>query len=146
MLAYDGGIPSLSATATIDVLVNRNLFDPVFNPINYNVTIYETQALGVPFIKVNATDADTRVRHLVWPWGELSDPSFEKLGAYCFAIYLFSAWLWIICPVKSKQIFVSLQFIAQDTPTRENWSLEWIYMYVKNECLFTMFMGNEYEW
>ncbi|KAK3089813.1 hypothetical protein FSP39_006721 [Pinctada imbricata] len=65
VLAYDGGIPSLSATATIDVLVQRNLFAPVFNPINYNVTIYETQALGVPFIKVNATDADTRSPHNV---------------------------------------------------------------------------------
>lgn len=59
--AYDGGLPSLSATATVDVLVQRNLFSPVFSVLNYEVTINENAALGVPFIYVNATDADTRV-------------------------------------------------------------------------------------
>ena len=59
--AYDGGLPSLSATATVDVLVQRNLYSPVFSVLNYEVTINENAALGVPFIYVNATDADIRV-------------------------------------------------------------------------------------
>lgn len=59
--AYDGGVPSLSATATIDVLVQRNLYSPVFSVLNYEVTINENAALGVPFVYVNATDADIRV-------------------------------------------------------------------------------------
>lgn len=59
--AYDGGLPSLSATATIDVLVQRNLYSPVFSVLNYEVTINENAALGVPFVYVNATDADIRV-------------------------------------------------------------------------------------
>lgn len=64
--AYDGGLPSLSATATIDVLVQRNLYSPVFSVLNYEVTINENAALGVPFVYVNATDADIRVFDADW--------------------------------------------------------------------------------
>ena len=59
----DGGTPSKSSTAMLTVTVNRNLFDPVFNPVNYNITIYEDQTLGEEILRVTATDADVRSPH-----------------------------------------------------------------------------------
>lgn len=61
VLAQDGGTPSLSATATVNVQVRRNLFSPQFAQLLYETTILETQDLGVEILRVNATDADTKV-------------------------------------------------------------------------------------
>ena len=64
VLAQDGGTPSLSATATVNVQVRRNLFSPQFQVLLYEATILETQDLGVEILRVNATDADTKVSGL----------------------------------------------------------------------------------
>ena len=62
VLARDGGAPSLSATATVLVNVDRNLNAPVFIRQNYTVSIYETQDLGVPIQQISAADSDISVR------------------------------------------------------------------------------------
>ncbi len=59
--AADGGIPSKSDTTTVRITVNRNLFAPRFDPINYNITIFETQALGLSIFQVTAIDTDSKV-------------------------------------------------------------------------------------
>lgn len=47
------------ATATVNITVNRNLADPVFEQNGFfSKTIEETQILGTEVIKVAATDAD----------------------------------------------------------------------------------------
>ena len=69
----DGGIPSRYDTAMLTVSVTRNLFAPVFNPLQYNVTIYEDQVLGEEIIRVFASDADTRSPH--------SDVRYESVGS-----------------------------------------------------------------
>lgn len=62
VLAEDGGDPPKSATVTVLVRVERNLYSPRFNPQKMEYEILETQALGVPVAIVNATDQDTKVR------------------------------------------------------------------------------------
>lgn len=59
--ARDGGSPPRSATALVNINVQRNLHAPVFNPTRYEETILETTGLGVSLVRVLATDADTRV-------------------------------------------------------------------------------------
>lgn len=59
----DGGIPSKYNTAMLTVTVLRNLFAPVINPLEYNVTIYEDQVLGEEIERVFATDQDSRSPH-----------------------------------------------------------------------------------
>ena len=59
--AADGGSPALTSTATVNVDVQRNLFSPVFTDLIYEVTVLETQSLGVGIVTVAATDADTKV-------------------------------------------------------------------------------------
>ena len=61
VLAADGGSPSLTAMTTVNVAVSRNLFSPEFSPLSYEITIFETQPLGVSILKVSATDGDTKV-------------------------------------------------------------------------------------
>ena len=61
VLARDGGTPSLSSTSTVLVNVVRNLFAPVFGQLLYEVTILETQDLGVEILRVFANDSDTKV-------------------------------------------------------------------------------------
>ncbi|XP_071105610.1 protocadherin Fat 4-like isoform X2 [Haliotis cracherodii] len=58
--AADGGIPGESDTTTVRITVNRNLFAPRFDPIDYNITISETQALGLSIFQVTATDRDSK--------------------------------------------------------------------------------------
>ena len=62
VLASDGGSPTLTATATVSIGITRNLFSPEFDQLLYEVTVLETQALGVGIVTVRATDDDTKVR------------------------------------------------------------------------------------
>ena len=61
--ARDGGSPSLSATALVEITVLRNLFDPEFTQQNYEITIDETQALGVQLLQISAQDQDALAPH-----------------------------------------------------------------------------------
>lgn len=104
--AYDGGLPSLSATATIDVLVQRNLYSPVFSVLNYEVTINENAALGVPFVYVNATDADIRVFDVDWH------------------VTNFWVFLWCTCvTLQCTECLYTYDFIAYRVPTMWSGSL-----------------------
>ena len=52
----------MTATATVSIGITRNLFSPEFDQLLYEVTVLETQALGVGIVTVRATDDDTKVR------------------------------------------------------------------------------------
>ncbi|KAL5018742.1 hypothetical protein ScPMuIL_004464 [Solemya velum] len=58
--AVDGGNPALRAITTLTIIVERNLFNPVFSPRFYNETIEETRILGDPILRVTATDDDNK--------------------------------------------------------------------------------------
>ena len=47
----------------LTVTVNRNLFNPEFDILDYEVTIFEDQELGVSLLQVQASDADSRSPH-----------------------------------------------------------------------------------
>jgi hypothetical protein len=59
--ATDGGIPPKSTTATAVVTVERNVYQPTFNPQRIDINILETHMLGIPIVDINATDKDTKV-------------------------------------------------------------------------------------
>ncbi|KAL3878042.1 hypothetical protein ACJMK2_035678, partial [Sinanodonta woodiana] len=59
VFVQDGGNPRLSDTTIVTVNIRRNLDIPRFNPVEYTRTILETQALGVPIVRLTATDSDT---------------------------------------------------------------------------------------
>lgn len=61
--ARDGGSPSLSATALVEITVLRNLFDPEFTQQNYEITVDETQPLGVQLLQISARDQDVLAPH-----------------------------------------------------------------------------------
>lgn len=109
--AYDGGLPSLSATATIDVLVQRNLYSPVFSVLNYEVTINENAALGVPFVYVNATDADIRVFDVDWHVTNF------LVFLWCnFTMYRVFIYLWIYLQFTMFGVFKYLWFYCLQSP------------------------------
>ncbi|WAQ96546.1 FAT4-like protein, partial [Mya arenaria] len=56
-----------SATVTARININRNINTPVFNPINYNVTIMETEATNYLVLTVSATDLDR-----ISPWNTVT--------------------------------------------------------------------------
>lgn len=58
MQAYDNGYPRRYDTETVTVTVNRNTERPTFITSNYNVTIAETQSLGITIATVSARDPD----------------------------------------------------------------------------------------
>ncbi|CAL1527489.1 unnamed protein product [Lymnaea stagnalis] len=51
-------------TATVRVIVTRNLKSPIFFNETYRVTIPETQPVGSNIISVSATDADPIVSNI----------------------------------------------------------------------------------
>ncbi|KAH3873303.1 hypothetical protein DPMN_036535 [Dreissena polymorpha] len=63
--ARDGGTPARSASALVSVNVQRNLFNPEFIQLNYNITIDETQQLGSNILQITARDQDVRSPHNV---------------------------------------------------------------------------------
>ncbi|RUS82555.1 hypothetical protein EGW08_009685 [Elysia chlorotica] len=54
----DRGTPPLTAATSFTIDVERNLFSPVFQPLNYTETIIETHPQGQIFLTVTARDAD----------------------------------------------------------------------------------------
>lgn len=59
VVATDGGSPSLSATATVNIHVTDiNDNKPIFQQQFYNITIKEHTAVGTCILQVTATDAD----------------------------------------------------------------------------------------
>ena len=58
MVSEDNGNPPRSATAIVYVTVLRNFFAPTWQQSTYQERIQETQAPGVPFATVQATDRD----------------------------------------------------------------------------------------
>ncbi|XP_046579033.1 protocadherin Fat 4-like [Haliotis rubra] len=74
ILAYDGGVPSLSATTTVDITVQRNIFPPVFtNNDVIRVVIQENTAVGTLIADVNATDADPDAPNNVFSFSGIGD-------------------------------------------------------------------------
>ena len=63
--ARDGGSPARSTTALVQISVRRNLFDPEFNTLFYNVTIDETQPLLDAILTIDAKDNDISAPHNV---------------------------------------------------------------------------------
>lgn len=61
--ARDGGSPSRSATALVQITVLRNLFTPEFTQLFYNITIDETQQLGQNLLQISARDDDLTSPH-----------------------------------------------------------------------------------
>ena len=61
MLASDGGVPSLSDTAVVNVNVLRNLEAPEFEGRDITEELIETFDLGTTFATVVATDDDDYV-------------------------------------------------------------------------------------
>ena len=64
-MASDGGDPTKTATATVQINVQRNLFAPKFQPQRIDRDILETHPLGEAIANVNATDQDTKAPHNV---------------------------------------------------------------------------------
>ena len=62
ILAEDGGTPPLSDTTVVTVKVDRNLNAPETARSEWVVSVREMQALGVPFVQVQGSDQDQRVR------------------------------------------------------------------------------------
>ena len=58
--ASDASPLPLRSSKLVHVHVNRNLHAPVFEGANYRPEILDTQALGVPVVRVSAMDADVR--------------------------------------------------------------------------------------
>lgn len=61
VVASDGGTPPKNTMTLVLVHVNRNMFAPKFDQDRYEKEVLETQALGVPFTKVQARDEDQKV-------------------------------------------------------------------------------------
>ena len=59
--AYDDGYPALSDTEVVSITVNRNLQPPVFTTNSIEITILESQALGVAITTATANDPDALV-------------------------------------------------------------------------------------
>lgn len=83
--ARDGGSPSRSATALVQINVLRNLNFPRFTQQNYNVTIDETQSLDQTIIQILATDDDLTAPHNTITY-TMTDFSFNSLSAQYFTV------------------------------------------------------------
>ncbi len=58
----DGGNPARTRTAILTVNIQRNLATPIFAQTNYKTEILEIQTIGQSILKVQARDADQKVR------------------------------------------------------------------------------------
>ena len=61
VLARDGGTPAKSATATVEIEVQRNLNAPVFSRASLAVSLPEIAPAGSSVTTVSASDADAAV-------------------------------------------------------------------------------------
>lgn len=74
IIAYDSGIPQMSATANINVNVaNLNDMDPIFSENSYEATVNENAPTGTRILIVNATDADK---------GEYGQVTYSLIGEH----------------------------------------------------------------
>lgn len=60
-MARDGGTPSLTATSSVLVTINRNLHAPRWINTEYILNITESQDLGVTIARLNTADDDVEV-------------------------------------------------------------------------------------
>ena len=59
MIAVDGGVPSLSGTATLTVsIMNKNNKEPYFFPTTQRAQITENTPVGTMVLRLNGTDPD----------------------------------------------------------------------------------------
>ncbi|XP_055893417.1 protocadherin-11 X-linked-like [Biomphalaria glabrata] len=91
--AKDGGLPSLTGTLTVEVHIsdiNDNF--PVFKKDPYSINIAEDTKLNIPFLQVEATDADTGPNgELVYSFSPLQPPdnlAFFRINPTTGQIYL----------------------------------------------------------
>ena len=73
MIAADGGDPPKQATATALITIQRNLHAPRFQQQRIDVSILETQPLGVVFADVTALDDDRKAPNNVVRYELLGD-------------------------------------------------------------------------
>jgi outer membrane lipopolysaccharide assembly protein LptE/RlpB len=59
VIARDGG--GKSAEARLTVTVNRNLFAPTFDPVQYTAEVKDNEPLMSNIVRVTAADADEQV-------------------------------------------------------------------------------------
>ena len=83
--ARDGGNPSLSATAVVEITVLRNLFAPEFTQQNYEIQIDETQPLGVNILQISAQDQDATSPHNVITYS-MQDTFQQTLASLYFTV------------------------------------------------------------
>jgi len=58
VVAFDTSIPRLRATAEVFITVTRNLYEPIFDPQEYRVTISEDTPVGQFIQKLTVNDND----------------------------------------------------------------------------------------
>ncbi|XP_041363172.1 uncharacterized protein LOC121378881 isoform X2 [Gigantopelta aegis] len=75
ILALDNGVPPKTNTTVVTLTVNRNLHAPEFNQFLFEVTIDENQPVGVPFLTLNGSDADTTPPHNLFEFTIVQDGS-----------------------------------------------------------------------
>lgn len=128
VLVQDGGNPRLSDVTTVVVYVNRNLFAPSFAPTQYSRTILDTEAVGVPLVKVTALDADTtvsyeckythswEVKFKVFTWKELDAIKWIYTINGTFFSLLTMLWdtTWILMPTPAPTswLILSLEMLC----------------------------------
>ena len=66
VLASDGGTPARTDTTVVSISVERNLNTPSMSSQEYTASLLETQPLGEVFTQVQASDADQKVRNLIF--------------------------------------------------------------------------------
>lgn len=74
IIAYDSGVPQLSANAYVNVTIeNINDMDPVFTQQTYEASVKENAAFGTHVLTINATDADD---------GEFGSVTYSLIGEH----------------------------------------------------------------
>ena len=98
MRVSDGGIPPKSSTAVATVSVNRNLNSPQFSTDRVDITLLETNVVGVPFTNCNASDADTKVCSQGYKYTVFLKIcyNFSFLANWCTLIYYIVFMLYFI--------------------------------------------------
>ena len=61
VVAFDNGTPSLSATAIVNININRNLHSPIFSNSPYQIRVPETQTSGTSVTQLVVRDSDLKV-------------------------------------------------------------------------------------
>ncbi|XP_048248646.1 protocadherin Fat 4-like [Haliotis rufescens] len=79
VLAEDGGTPALSATTTVLIAVDRNLYSPVLASRSFNASILSSHPVGYPsFLKLTAVDGDIAEPYNVVRYSITGDVKFKE--------------------------------------------------------------------